>query len=302
MLTKSSSKLIKTLTTKVNTLTVKVDGLLLYNDIESLLTDYDFDYAYLAGFRTIPNKATVNEWNIDTVNGVAKASGSLTLAETQLTNGDFETGDFTGWTVVGGTYGPYVTYDYPIEGTYSAEFGCDINDLSALVSGSIEQSISLPRKAYVLNFKYRFTSNAPLNEVKVMFPSPNDTTTIKFKFQARGDPAYASIKVYADNTLVFSDETTSYNGIQLDSIKIYNTDLLKLQNLDGVSINAIYLAANPVPTSSDMLFFATDGTVIVELTPNTIQDVNLSRLDVEAYFYPLSTFELDNLAIMWRRA
>ena len=66
-----------------------------------------------------------------------------------VTNGGFETGDFTGWTQVGGT----VLTDDPFTGTYEASF--------APTTGALVQSLATtPNTNYTVSFYLRNAGNA----------------------------------------------------------------------------------------------------------------------------------------------
>ncbi len=72
----------------------------------------------------------------------------------QVTNGGFETGNFSGWTQFGNTGADGVTSDgsYVAEGSYGARFGC------WLVAGSgVQQAVPTMLGTYNLSFSYRWS-------------------------------------------------------------------------------------------------------------------------------------------------
>lgn len=320
------------LETLIRQIGVKVDSLLLKDDVESMLTDYDLDYAYLIGFKSIPSKATVNEWNIDTTNGVATANNGIAEDLTSsLTNPSFEEGNLTGWSTVNNEF--IVTNAWSSDGTYSAgvEYQITTNPYSPTGSivkqDTISQTFSIDKSSY---YHILLDAYAISGDDGIYLGSSSDTTSMDhLTFLEEGqhtlsiqatiyDTLKCTLTVYLDNNQIYtytfstttasgsinnSSDTTYFAKEYVDNIRLkrYNS-ILELSDLDTNPIDVLYIYTDPAPGSDDLKFYATDGTNKVQITPNTlVSGLNLNSLTIEALFNPTSTFQLDNMAMMWRR-
>ena len=125
---------------------------------------------------------STNLWFTNQSDGVAQSRlFTLILAEPQLVqNGGFETGDFTGWTLVGDTIESNVIYDAVEDGTnfplavHSGTYGaCLGDDKPATLSQSLA---TVPGQNYLLSLWLDNPTNGPGREFLVNW-NTNDVTT-----------------------------------------------------------------------------------------------------------------------------
>jgi hypothetical protein len=87
---------------------------------------------------------------------VLSVSGGRTLAGELVVNGGFETGDFTGWTLIGAPSNNFVGTDFPHSGIYDAVFG-QSGSLGSL-SQTLATTIDTP---YTLSFWFAGDGDTP---------------------------------------------------------------------------------------------------------------------------------------------
>jgi hypothetical protein len=156
------------------------------------------------------------------------ASGSL-KADSLVLNGDFETGDFTQWTITNAANGSLLTVSpfVPHLGTYAAAFGATESEFDA-----IQQNLSTtPGQMYVLSFWV--------------------------DLDAQGEPSN-DFQVYWNNTLLEdlrSLDTSTGAYIQYSvSVPGTGTDILKFQGYNAASNDYLddisVVAAPPLPGGS----------------------------------------------------
>jgi hypothetical protein len=160
-------------------------------------------------------------------------SGGPAMAEL-VTNGGFETGDFSGWTVTGD--GISVDNVFPKTGLFDAAFGASSVDSDP---GMLSQVLTIvPGHDYTLAFALTDESGAPTNSFTV--------TIGNFSAPITGDqagPAYTPelFNVPAAD-LIGTTTTLSFSG----------TNDTGAWNLDDVSVTSVGVAV-PEPSSAAML-------------------------------------------------
>lgn len=151
-----------------------------------------------------------------------------------ITNGNFQTGDFTGWTVTnpGGlsilvSSGPVPD---PTDGTFF---------LGASGFGAISQSFTTtPGAFYTLSFFYQPTSaGTPMNEFRVLW---------------NGSVIYDNLNSISGGTFTFKEQAT---GIST-TLRFEGRNSPAYDFLDNISVTAA-----AVPDTGDTLFYLTIGLV-----------------------------------------
>jgi hypothetical protein len=115
-----------------------------------------------------------------TVSILLVGSGRLATAANLITNGDFETGDFTGWTVIPAAAGSSIAVGTNIFGpdfTQKALFGADVTDLDAIS----QTFATTPGAFYDLTFFYQVLNPPgvpPDNEFNVLWNGVSVDTSL----------------------------------------------------------------------------------------------------------------------------
>lgn len=215
-----------------------------------------------------------------TLAGLALSRGVATL-----TNGDFETGDFTGWSATGFT---------------TQEINAGVARLSSTSTGVLQQGLSvLPNTTYVLAFNV--VSSTASGIINVSVSSATNGTVVSENLNGiTGLQAYAfSIQ---DNSLTFE-------------ITIQSSAILEIDNIDIAPINTYFAYGYPLtntstnPTSTiwqtssaptNTFFFSNIGIYaqapIVDATQmfqsnTTFNDVDIVNWDTSSFEITDSMFE-----------
>jgi len=177
----------------------------------------------------------------------AAVSGASQAEATEyVTNGGFETGDFTGWTVQGQSWTVTSNPSNVDQGNFSAQNGCV--GVSSLQVGSpsacfIEQSFSLfAGNTYALSFDY---SPQPGNEATAGTPNEVDVyidNTLQFQLVNLLNPSYQT----------YTADFVALGG-GLDNVAFYTR-----QDPSGLGIDQISVTDSSVPVGTP----APDSTAI----------------------------------------
>lgn len=172
---------------------------------------------------------------------------SALRADNLVVNGGFETGDFTGWTVVsygaGGAFGvgsPYAP-DFPNSGSYYAFFGSSDPSNPSILSQTMTTSLG---QGYILNFWVANDAAAP---------GQSD-------FQALWDGGLLTDVSGASATTGYTDYTFDVTGTGSDTVTFEGYQEQGYYDLDDVSLSTNESAPTPEPSSIYLL-----GTALVFL-------------------------------------
>jgi len=158
-----------------------------------------------------------------------------------LTNGGFETGDFSGWTQGGNTAATYVgnNPNTPHTGSFAAELG------PTITPGTLSQTLATTAGAsYSISFWLENTAGSTPNSVTAMWDSSTLLSITNFVNRA------------------WTLNTFTVTGTGSDTLRFSFTDSPGYLGLDDVSVTAITPAADvPEPVSLALLGMGVAGVV-----------------------------------------
>ena len=171
----------------------------------------------------------INVLNVLAVASVSLLAGSVAnAADPIVTNGSFETGDFTGWTTVGIGNDPLnqqvISKIYPNDSSYTAIFGAQ----GAM--GGIEQNVTLtPGCHYTLSFDLASPNdpndpNHPNNKFNLVVVQFNNETVLKT------NPEYSDYVTYSVPVVATGSSSTVTFEFRNDDSYFY---------LDNVRLTAV---------------------------------------------------------------
>jgi len=143
---------------------------------------------------------------------------SASQAAPAINNGDFETGDFTGWTLTGDTDFNVVTSDAPHTGTYGALFGQQGNAASIVQSIATETGHSYAISFWLGNLGGSINNPATVSDFAVLAnnasllqlsdKSATDYTQYTVSFTASSSSSALAFSLRQDETYWLLDDVT----------------------------------------------------------------------------------------------
>lgn len=174
-------------------------------------------------------------------------------------NGDFETGDFTGWTL-GGVSTPVISPDFQYQGAYSARLGNGLSSMSSMY----QEIAATSADSFYLEFR------------KMTFTPSGQTGSVKIEYMTAGGASLYSKTVYLKSNIAnsWSIQTVGINPETAGAVAKVRVTFSVTGGYTWIDNVKIYKSATVRYTSIVLDADATEG--LIELSRDVLVKNNLT--------------------------